>query len=313
MNDDLSRLTVSNMINIENIKMEIKEKIRKNPRYVNPCSKEFQEDIKRFEFSSGYEFISFLKQNGILKSNASISNIVSKYEPTKDQENEIKERFLRHIDDHELTKYQENEIKERFLRNVDKNGQNGCHIWKGSIIPISGYGRMKVNGKAIRAHRLAYVLFKGPISEDKIIMHKCNNVLCVNPDHLKEGTNAENSQQMVDEKRQVCGNAKLGEHASRIRELHNTGNYSYDNLAKMFNVTKGTIAFIVRNEHWKDDNYVRMYNTKIGGVRKHKLTKDQENEIKEKYKNGMQQRQLSKDYGISKGLVYNVIHDKTYK
>lgn len=275
-------------INIENIKIEIKEKIRKNPRYVNPCSKEFQEDIKRFGFNSGNVFISFLKQNGILKSDTYLNNIANKQIIDKDSK-----------------------IKERFMRNIDKNGQNGCHIWKGSVIPISGYGRMKIDGKATRAHRIAYVLFKGPISEDKIIMHSCNNKLCVNSDHLKEGTNTENSQQMVEEKRQVCGNAKLANHVSRIRELHNTGNYSYEDLAKIFNVTKGTIAFVIRNEHWKDDNYVRMYNTKVGGIRKHKLTKEQENEIKEKYQNGIQQRQLSKDYGISKGLVYNVIHNKT--
>ena len=62
-------------INIENIKIEIKEKIRKNPRYVNPCSKEFQEDIKRFGFNSGNMFISFLKQNGILKNDAYIDNM----------------------------------------------------------------------------------------------------------------------------------------------------------------------------------------------------------------------------------------------
>lgn len=276
------------MENIENIKIEIKEKIGKNPKYIHPCSKEFQEDIKRFGFNNGNEFISFLKQNGILKSDIKVNNTINK--PVIDKSSIIKAKFI---------------------KNVDKNGPNGCHIWNGSIIPISGYGRMKIDGRVIRAHRFAYILFKGPISEDKIIMHTCNNKLCVNPDHLKEGTNAENSQQMVNDGRQVCGNAKLTIYVSEIRELYNTGNYSYENLAEMFNVTKGAIALIIRNKNWKDDNYERVYSTKIGRVYKHKLTKEQENEIKDKYQAGIQQRQLSKDYGISKGLVYNVIHNKT--
>lgn len=56
------------MENIENIKKEIKEKIKNNPRYVNSCSKEFQEDIKRYGLNSGYEFTTWMQNNGILKS-----------------------------------------------------------------------------------------------------------------------------------------------------------------------------------------------------------------------------------------------------
>ncbi len=46
---------------------EIKEKIKKNPKYVHPCNKEFQDDIKKFGFESGYKYICWLEKNGILK------------------------------------------------------------------------------------------------------------------------------------------------------------------------------------------------------------------------------------------------------
>lgn len=52
---------------VEDILTEIKEKIRNNPKYLNPCGKEFQEDIKRYNFENGNKFTSWLQQNGILK------------------------------------------------------------------------------------------------------------------------------------------------------------------------------------------------------------------------------------------------------
>ena len=53
--------------NNEDIIKEIKEKIKKNPKYINPCSKEFQEDIKRHKFENGNKFINWMQQNNILK------------------------------------------------------------------------------------------------------------------------------------------------------------------------------------------------------------------------------------------------------
>lgn len=52
---------------IDNIIREIKEKIKKNPKYIHPCNKEFQEDIKRYKFENGNKFITWMQHNGILK------------------------------------------------------------------------------------------------------------------------------------------------------------------------------------------------------------------------------------------------------
>lgn len=51
----------------KNAIIEIKEKVKNNPKYVHPCNKEFQEDIKRFGFNSGYNYITWMQQNGVLK------------------------------------------------------------------------------------------------------------------------------------------------------------------------------------------------------------------------------------------------------
>jgi len=80
--------------------------------------------------------------------------------------------------------------KDRFLNKVDKK-ENGCWMWTSSGSP-NGYGKFHFNGKYQWAHRVSYMLFKGEIPEGMTIDHICMNKRCVNPDHLRVMTLAEN-------------------------------------------------------------------------------------------------------------------------
>lgn len=60
--------------NKKDIIKEIREKIKNNPKYINPCGKEFQEDIKRYGFENGNKFISWMQQKGILKDHTKIDH-----------------------------------------------------------------------------------------------------------------------------------------------------------------------------------------------------------------------------------------------
>ena len=67
------------MENIENIRKntiyEIKEKVKKNPKYLHPTNKERIEDMKRLMFISGNEFTQWMQKNGIMKNITKINSI----------------------------------------------------------------------------------------------------------------------------------------------------------------------------------------------------------------------------------------------
>lgn len=66
----------------------------------------------------------------------------------------------------------------------------GCWLWTGAANRYGIYAPK--TGVTELAHRLAFMLWKGPIPEGLEIDHRCGVSLCVNPDHLKAVTHWEN-------------------------------------------------------------------------------------------------------------------------
>ncbi|ASZ74121.1 HNH endonuclease [Mycobacterium phage Squint] len=74
---------------------------------------------------------------------------------------------------------------------------DGCLIYP--VKPgARGYALVNTGGrgdnKAYLAHRIAYELAYGPIPEGMTVDHLCHTRLCVNPDHLRVITPAQNQQ-----------------------------------------------------------------------------------------------------------------------
>jgi hypothetical protein len=80
-----------------------------------------------------------------------------------------------------------------------------CWIWTGAKHRW-GYGACNKEYGDTRAHRVAWTLTNGPIPEGKVVCHKCETKLCVNPAHLFVGTQADN---MADNK--AKGKSSYGE------------------------------------------------------------------------------------------------------
>lgn len=69
-------------------------------------------------------------------------------------------------------------------------GLNRCWGWNGRI--LGGYGVIQRFNKTKGAHRVSYEIHHGPIPDGMMIMHKCDNKICTNPEHLEAGTSRQN-------------------------------------------------------------------------------------------------------------------------
>jgi hypothetical protein len=64
---------------------------------------------------------------------------------------------------------------------------NGCHVWQGACNK-RGYGQIKIKGKQVGVHIVAYEFHVGPVPDGLTIDHTCENHPCINPEHLEPVT-----------------------------------------------------------------------------------------------------------------------------
>lgn len=137
---------------------------------------------------------------------------------------------------------------------------SGCWLWTGFVHPGKGHGygmlKNKRSGvdKNYLAHRLAWTLHKGEIPNGLIVCHRCDNRICVNPDHLFLGTDQDNCDDKISKGRarppvgEANRHAKLTEDVVRfIRASELPAN----DIAAQFGITNGAV-YHIRNRHtWR--------------------------------------------------------------
>src|SRR5207245_434991 len=97
----------------------------------------------------------------------------------------------------------------RFWAKVNKT--EGCWLWtsaiKGNWVKYGAFSPRR--NVQCYAHRLSWELAFGPIPAGMFVLHRCDNGLCVRPDHLKLGTHEDNMADMVAKGRSNGGNQRV--------------------------------------------------------------------------------------------------------
>ena len=83
--------------------------------------------------------------------------------------------------------------EQSFLAHTEPLVWSTCVVWT-STIGKSGYGQISVGGRKIPAHRFAWERERGPIPDGMVIDHICWERSCVNVEHLRLATPAQNMQ-----------------------------------------------------------------------------------------------------------------------
>lgn len=78
--------------------------------------------------------------------------------------------------------------KDEFFNKCEKS-ETGCWLWKFAKTS-AGYGKLTYKYRAWLAHRLSYYFTHGIINN--FILHSCDTPACINPDHLRDGTQKDN-------------------------------------------------------------------------------------------------------------------------
>lgn len=117
------------------------------------------------------------------------------------------------------------EAQDKFWGRIDRSGgTDACWEW----IPVrrlkegkpKGYFMFSADGKMTQGHRIAYTLAKGEIPDGMVVRHACDNPPCVNPNHLRLGTRADNA-------RDARERIKFAKPETRVKRAQGKGDVHY--------------------------------------------------------------------------------------
>lgn len=138
----------------------------------------------------------------------------------------------------------------RFKQLMPATFTDECLRWPKSCNPVTGYGQMNIAiappAKLVAAHRLSYEIYNGPLKSGSVVLHTCDHRWCVNPNHLIQGTQQDNINDMWAKGREA--KRKL----SKLDVLDIRGSKERSAvLAKRYGVHATTIRRIRSGRMWK--------------------------------------------------------------
>ncbi len=150
-------------------------------------------------------------------------------------------------------------LRKRFENKIIRTAT--CWLWNASVRKAKdGYGQINATGsptKKLMAHRVAYELYVGSIPKGMLVLHRCDNPRCVNPEHLFLGTPLDNTTDMIRKGRNASQAGETNGYAKltwKAIHLIRSDNRLQRVIAAEYGVCQTLIGKIKRGEVWLPAN-----------------------------------------------------------
>lgn len=133
--------------------------------------------------------------------------------------------------------------------------ESGCWEWT-KALSTKGYGVFTIEDRWTLAHRAAFISRNGPIADEMLVLHRCDNPKCINPDHLFLGSHSDNMKDCISKGRRPPKTGSRNK-MSRFKEadiiemraMRSQGAMIKD-IAKKFSTSKNHVSAILNRRSW---------------------------------------------------------------
>lgn len=193
--------------------------------------------------------------------------------------------------EHLTLREKQTSLKKRLFKYSKRNGECIESTYKGRT---DGYACLHYNRTTVRAHRMSWIVHFGEIPKGLCVCHKCDNRICINPDHLFLGTHQDNNDDMIAKGRQNHPSKYTKEQWEEVVLLKKQ-KYTYTKISEITGVPREALLghFRYHNRECIQKPYTKKVKLQI-----HKLKKK-----------GMIRNEISNKLGIPPSTVGRILKE----
>lgn len=136
------------------------------------------------------------------------------------------------------------------LKHTSLKEETGCMEWKGCF-NTDGYARMGYKGSSnIKVHRFVKELHYGKDITGLVVRHTCDNIKCINPEHLLTGTPVDNIRDRDERGRQY--RLMTEDKVKRVKQLLSTKLLSQKEVAIIVGIDQRRVSDINCNRYTEE-------------------------------------------------------------